>query len=96
MLTNFDCASRPGVTPPSSYVVGSLRWISPECIDNHELTAERDIWAFGMTVLVLCLFLCTLSFLTLDGSIGIVYCTTTLSQLEKWERNHDSYTCWTA
>ena len=56
--------------------------MAPECIDNRELTAERDIWAFGMTVLVLCLFLHSLPSLILDGSIGIVYCATALSQLD--------------
>ena len=67
--------------------------MAPECIENRELTPERDIWAFGMTVLVLCLFLCALPSLTLDNSIGIVYCTATLSQLKNWERNRDSYSC---
>ena len=82
LLINFDCASRPGVTPPSCCVVGSLRWMAPECIDNHNITAGRDIWAFGMTVLVLCLFPPTLLSLILDCSIGIVHCTTALSKLD--------------
>ena len=38
--------------------------MAPECIDSPELTAGRDIWAFGMTVLVLCLFLRALLSLT--------------------------------
>ena len=59
--------------------------MAPECIgDRSEVTAERDMWAFGMTVLVLCLFLHVLS-LTLDCSIGVVYRTTALSQLDNGE-----------
>ena len=69
MVTNFDCASRSGVTPPASYVVDSLRWMAPECIDN----LQSDIWTFGITVLVLCLFPHALLSLILDCSIGIVY-----------------------
>ena len=76
--------------------MGSLRWMAPEGIDNLELTAERDIWAFGMTVQVLCLFLRMLLSLTLNCSIGVVYCTTALSQLDNRERNHVPYSCWTA
>ena len=56
--------------------------MAPECIDNHEITAGRDIWAFGMTVLVLCLFPHALLSLILDYLIGIVYCTTALSKLD--------------
>ncbi|KAG6335517.1 hypothetical protein ID866_3571 [Astraeus odoratus] len=34
-------------------VGGSIRWIAPELLDDGgELTAEGDIWAFGMTALV--------------------------------------------
>ena len=65
--------------------------MAPECIDSREVTAERDIWAFGMTVLVLCLFLHALPFLTLDGLIGIVYCTTSLPKFDDWNRNHASH-----
>ena len=77
LLANFDYASRSGSTSSSPWAIGSLRWMAPECIDSHEFTAERDIWAFGMTVLVR-LFLHLLLFLIMDRSIGIVYCTASL------------------
>ena len=55
--------------------------MAPEGIDNRELTAERDIWAFGMTVLVLCLLHALPSHI-LNCLIGIIYCTTAISQLD--------------
>lgn len=53
LLTNFHCASFPGSPPAFPWAVGSLRWMSPEGIDGNEATAERDMWAFGMTALEL-------------------------------------------
>ncbi|KAG6329347.1 hypothetical protein ID866_9741 [Astraeus odoratus] len=32
---------------------GTLRWMAPEILDNHEISAEGDVWAFGMTTLEL-------------------------------------------
>ncbi|KAG6334348.1 hypothetical protein ID866_4739 [Astraeus odoratus] len=32
---------------------GSLHWIAPENLDSGEVTAEGDVWAFGMTTLEL-------------------------------------------
>jgi len=31
---------------------GTLRWMAPEILDGGDVSAEADVWAFGMTVLV--------------------------------------------
>ena len=31
---------------------GSLKWMAPEQLERGEVSAEADVWAFGMTTLV--------------------------------------------
>jgi len=31
---------------------GTLRWMAPEIVGGGEVSAEGDVWAFGMTALV--------------------------------------------
>jgi len=31
---------------------GTLRWMSPEILDDGEVSPQADVWAFGMTALV--------------------------------------------
>jgi len=31
---------------------GTLNWMAPEQLDRGEVSAEADVWAFGMTAMV--------------------------------------------
>lgn len=31
---------------------GTINWMSPENLDDFKISAEGDVWAFGMTALV--------------------------------------------
>jgi len=31
---------------------GTLNWMAPELLDGGEVSAEADVWAFGMTAMV--------------------------------------------
>ena len=48
LLTNSSFSmSAPG------HIGGSLPWMAPEMLEPYgEVTAARDVWAFGMTTLV--------------------------------------------
>ncbi|KIM60306.1 hypothetical protein SCLCIDRAFT_960014 [Scleroderma citrinum Foug A] len=56
LLTRFECSftSDPSFDMTlASPIVGALRWMAPEGIDGGRATAERDVWAFAMTMLEL-------------------------------------------
>lgn len=37
---------------------GTINWMAPEMLDGGNVSAETDVWAFGMTTLVRFLFTC--------------------------------------
>jgi serine/threonine protein kinase len=37
----------------STEIVGSFRWISPELLQGEGLSISSDVWAYGMTALVI-------------------------------------------
>ncbi|KIM60310.1 hypothetical protein SCLCIDRAFT_1216910 [Scleroderma citrinum Foug A] len=56
LLTGFECSfisNLPFDMTLTSPIVGALRWMAPEVIDQGRATAEGDVWAFAMTAVEL-------------------------------------------
>jgi len=40
--------------PSHDGMKGTINWMAPEMVDPAKVSAEADVWAFGMTTLVRC------------------------------------------